>query len=289
MKRENNRHADEFNCDFTIEFCVKNPNIPDSVDEDTMRFESETGAFTNRYGKKCFDEITRNGRSYPWIKDWSFAGRMNGWFALICNGDEADVKETVMSRIEEIVQKYYREYGEKLEAFYNQRHAEDGKHGERSENQIPVSTEKNFETLTKAFKNGDVCLMRARETEHPDNYVTLICAMKRDNGMVEMIPFAMMLAEDGNPYDQFIPAMDDEFDEPKQSDMKKSELPTAEDLGNHGNEIDRYPVDESQTASNAGDAVLYEMNGRKFEVITWNDNAEDHEPGETTVNEITEE
>lgn len=161
--------------------------------------------------------------------------------------------------------------------------------------QIPGTTKKNFETLVKAFKNGDVCLMRARETEKPDKYVTLICAMIRDNGMTEMIPFAMMLAEDANPYEQFIPAADERFDmTTDQIDKLVDEENaiaeiTAEDLENHGNEIDRYPVDESQTASNAGDAVLYEMNGRKFEVITWNDNAEDHEPGETTVNEITEE
>lgn len=64
---------------------------------------------------------------------------------------------------------------------------------------------------------------------------------------------------------------------------------TVEDLENQGNELDRYPVDESQANANAGDAVLYELNGKKFEVITWNERADDHEPGFQTVNEMPEE
>jgi hypothetical protein len=70
--------------------------------------------------------------------------------------------------------------------------------------------------------------------------------------------------------------------------MRKKK-PTAEELENHGNQLDRYPVDESQAVANAGDAVLYEMDGRKYEAITWNERAERHRPGSTTVTEIKEE
>ena len=72
--------------------------------------------------------------------------------------------------------------------------------------------------------------------------------------------------------------------------MKRdNEIPTAEDLRNQGYLLDSYPVDESQTVSNAGDAELYELGGKKYELITWNDRAEDHSDGDETVNEITEE
>lgn len=118
MKREISRHADDFRCGFTIEFCVKNPSFPESVDEKTARFEFETGAFTNQYGDECFKEITKGGQLYRWMKDWSFAGRSNGWFALICDGEPECVREKTLDRIQGIVEKYYREYGEKLAAFY---------------------------------------------------------------------------------------------------------------------------------------------------------------------------
>lgn len=51
-------------------------------------------------------------------------------------------------------------------------------------------------------------------------------------------------------------------------------------------EVNRYPVDESQTISNAGDAVVYEYYGRLYEVITWNEFAVDHEPGSITVTQL---
>lgn len=79
--------------------------------------------------------------------------------------------------------------------------------------QIPKSTSKNFDTLVSAIKNGDVCIMRARETENPDNYVTLICAAVKDkDDMISMVPFAVMTGEDGNPFEKYIPAPDERFE-----------------------------------------------------------------------------
>lgn len=81
---------------------------------------------------------------------------------------------------------------------------------------IPEPTSKNFDTLVKAVKNGQACIVRARR-KSDGAYVTLVCATwKDDEEMVNMAPFAVMTGEDGNPYDQYVPAMDPEFDaEPK--------------------------------------------------------------------------
>lgn len=56
-----------------------------------------------------------------------------------------------------------------------------------------------------------------------------------------------------------------------------------------GELIDEYPVDESQMVSNAGDAEVYvidtDANGIRqvWEIITWNQNAVSHEPGDRTI------
>lgn len=79
--------------------------------------------------------------------------------------------------------------------------------------EIPESTSKNFETLVKAVKNGDVCIMRARLRNSPDKYVTLVCSIQCEDGdEISMIPFAVMTGEDGNPFEQYIPAPDEMFD-----------------------------------------------------------------------------
>ena len=53
--------------------------------------------------------------------------------------------------------------------------------------------------------------------------------------------------------------------------------------------IASYPVDESQKISNAGDAIAYEYDGKQYEIITWNERAEEHQTGEKTITEITKE
>lgn len=117
MNIQINRHTRDFGKQ-TIEFEVKNPTLPTCLGEEILQYEFETGAFTNKYGQKCFDEIMKS--NYTWVDDWSFAGRSNGWFALIIKDGYFvdDVRQKSIDRIERIIEKYFNEYGEKLEEFY---------------------------------------------------------------------------------------------------------------------------------------------------------------------------
>ena len=58
------------------------------------------------------------------------------------------------------------------------------------------------------------------------------------------------------------------------------------DVEQHGEFIDAYPVDESQQISNAGDASRYEYGGSIYEIITWNQCADEHEPESKTISEL---
>ena len=64
----------------------------------------------------------------------------------------------------------------------------------------------NFDTLSRAFKNGDVCLMECTVKKTGEK-VAVICAVCRDNlGMeFEMMPFAVMIND--NPYEVLNPPM----------------------------------------------------------------------------------
>ena len=116
---ELNRHIRDFGgFDFTIEFNVKNPKGNYTLTEEDMNYEQETGTFTNHYSNLCFDEISK--LKYNWIKDWSFAGRSNGWFVLLCNGkDVSKITENQFYKIEAIVKKYLEKYVNCLNAFYS--------------------------------------------------------------------------------------------------------------------------------------------------------------------------
>lgn len=50
--------------------------------------------------------------------------------------------------------------------------------------------------------------------------------------------------------------------------------------------VSEYPVDESQSVCNAGDAVVYNYWGRRYEVITWNERAMEHNAGEISVSNL---
>ncbi len=122
MLIEFNRNKSSFNCDFTIEFNVKNPTVK-NIPEDLWQHEYETGQFTNKYGDKCFAEIRKVIKSKKWyVKDWSFAGRSNGWFVLLCNesapGHLEPVTEVQVDKITKIVDKYLSNYGQAMEEFY---------------------------------------------------------------------------------------------------------------------------------------------------------------------------
>lgn len=67
---------------------------------------------------------------------------------------------------------------------------------------IPKGYKANFETLKRAFKNGDVALMECTDkvTGKP---VYVICTVGRENSEYVMSPVAKMF--DGNPYDELNP------------------------------------------------------------------------------------
>ena len=113
MEAKFNRHNRDFNCDFTIEFNVKNPTL--SLDEshlELMESEYQYGDLTNSHSADCFEEIMKS--NYSFIEDWSFAGRSNGWWVLICKGSESQVRASSLTRIERIVEEYFRSYGKML-------------------------------------------------------------------------------------------------------------------------------------------------------------------------------
>ena len=57
----------------------------------------------------------------------------------------------------------------------------------------------NFDTLTRAFADGSVCLMDCI-LKSTGEHVAVICAMQpAENKEIEMVPFAMLF--NGNPFD----------------------------------------------------------------------------------------
>lgn len=64
---------------------------------------------------------------------------------------------------------------------------------------------------------------------------------------------------------------------------------TIAKIEDEGKELRNYSVDESEDTMNAGDAYIYEYKGRKYQIITWNKNAKEHEIGEKTITDITDE
>ena len=111
MEAQFNLHSGDFRGN-TIEFDVKNPYIPD-ISEELWEIEYLTGTFTNRYGDKLFSEL-----KYPWLSDWSFAGRSGGWFVLITDRELNKIPERILNRMGKIVDKYFRNYGTELQKFY---------------------------------------------------------------------------------------------------------------------------------------------------------------------------
>jgi len=65
--------------------------------------------------------------------------------------------------------------------------------------------------------------------------------------------------------------------------------PNIQDVLENGEFLYDYPIDESQTNSNAGDAEVFEYEGKKYEIITWNDRAIEHEEGEKEIAELPDE
>ena len=59
-----------------------------------------------------------------------------------------------------------------------------------------------------------------------------------------------------------------------------------DEIEEYGDELSNYPVDESQTISNAGDAVQYSYKGKVYEIITWNQCADEHDPDSKEISEL---
>ena len=68
---------------------------------------------------------------------------------------------------------------------------------------IPKGHKRNFNTLVKAFRAGDVALMECQLSATGET-VAVICAANRlPNGEIEFAPFAMLF--NGNPYEMVNP------------------------------------------------------------------------------------
>lgn len=210
-----NRHARDFRCDFTIEFDVKNPSVPDCVSEEDREHEMQTGDFTNAYCDEAFRKMLGAApKSRRWeIEDWSFAGRSNGWFALMCRGEVSAVTVRQLEKLAAIANKFFSEYGAKFaETLAKEREEERAEAAAVREGavRIPDGDRANFETMLLAAGRGRICLVRARR-KSDGAYVSLVCAANDLGDEISIVPFAMMLGADGNPYEQFVPAPDPDF------------------------------------------------------------------------------
>jgi hypothetical protein len=67
----------------------------------------------------------------------------------------------------------------------------------------------NFDTLQRAFANGDVALMECQDAQTHE-YVAVLCAAnRREDGVIDFAPLARMFQ--ANPYDEVIPSTDPGF------------------------------------------------------------------------------
>ena len=70
---------------------------------------------------------------------------------------------------------------------------------------MPISKgyKKNFETLQRAFRNNQVCLLEAQD-KSTGEIKNLLCAVSEETSdEFTFVPFAVMI--DGNPYDMYNP------------------------------------------------------------------------------------
>lgn len=65
----------------------------------------------------------------------------------------------------------------------------------------------NFETMNRAFRNGDACILKCKDKKTGD-HVTVVCGINRRGEEFELVPFAKLF--NGNPYDEVEP-LDDEW------------------------------------------------------------------------------
>jgi hypothetical protein len=78
--------------------------------------------------------------------------------------------------------------------------------------QLSKGDKGNFETLQRAFRNKNICLLRAlRKSDNKE--VALVCAVNHNSKFrgsgdeVDLVPLAVMI--EGNPYEDFIPCIEE--------------------------------------------------------------------------------
>lgn len=118
MRTEFNRHLNDFNCDFTLEFDVKNPGIPEGIPEDFLEYEYYTGNFINTYAEALFAELKK--KKYKWVEDWSFAGRSNGWFVLLGRGNQRKISTPSVIFVDKLVKKYLDDFGKRYLEYFEE-------------------------------------------------------------------------------------------------------------------------------------------------------------------------
>lgn len=122
MQYKINKHLNEwgYDCDFTLEFNVKNPpykGTPTEIHQSILQHESETFAFTKKH---CNELFKKHKHLLPQAIDWSFAGRSSGWFVILCDGDVNDISDAILADICELVEKYYTDYMKELFIYYGE-------------------------------------------------------------------------------------------------------------------------------------------------------------------------
>jgi hypothetical protein len=68
---------------------------------------------------------------------------------------------------------------------------------------IPKGYRKNFDTLLRAAKNGDLALMECQDAASGTPRYVLCAVQREDDGGCRMIPFGHLA--DGNPYETYLP------------------------------------------------------------------------------------
>jgi hypothetical protein len=68
---------------------------------------------------------------------------------------------------------------------------------------IPVGYKDNFQTILKAAKNDDLCLLECTDAATGKPVMVICAVMRNSDDSLQLAPFAKMF--DGNPYEEVIP------------------------------------------------------------------------------------
>lgn len=68
---------------------------------------------------------------------------------------------------------------------------------------ITDAHKENFETIRRAFRNGDVCLLECTENKTGETVYLIAAIQHNPDGSVDMTPLAQMFKDD--PYELYTP------------------------------------------------------------------------------------